>query len=192
MRLRIGLGTLSVLALALFLTGVDGGTSPSQPAWVPATDAAAKLLTAIAAFGAVITASVAYLQYRTNKRTSATQEQIALATAFTELLGRADGRVATVASEAAIAKLFELPLVNQKTDPGEIRGILQWAGTIGIGNGAAAQAAAIECVAYFGCRYAMLNGAALEGLAQILKYSHEHRAQIEQAIQRLQSSKPTS
>lgn len=155
-------------------------------------DEISKLLTSITGFTAVGAAAVAYLEYRIKRNSSATQDDISLATAFTELLARADGRVATMPSEAAISKLFESELMKQQATPGAVRSLLEGAGIIGIGNGDAAQAAAIECVCYFGCQYPMLNVAAREGLARAAQYSKSHAEQAKQAIKKLESASQKS
>jgi predicted transcriptional regulator len=179
-----------LLVGAVLLTGEiakAGATGSSDWLWVVIIDEAAKFLTALAAFGAVFTAAVAYINYKSNAISTATRDEIALATAFTELLGRADGRISTVASESAISKLFDTVLKDQ-VDLRTIRDAIEHAGTLGIGNGAAAQAAAIECVVYFGRRYAVLNAAAREGLDHVLQTTKTHREQVRLGIDKLRDA----
>lgn len=178
-----------VILFGLVLLGAQAVPgAQTEPPWISITDQLAKVLTALAAFGAVIGGVVAYRQYKIQRENAAIQNQIALAASFSDLLGRADGRVTTVASETAIGNLFETDLIKNQVDPAKIREILEGAGTLGIGVGDAAQAAAIECVAFFGCQYPMLNRAAREGLAYVLKYSPSHSKQTQDAIDRLETA----
>lgn len=178
----------AVVGGAIILTGATASSSPSSSdwLWVVIVDEAAKFLTAIAAFGAVLTAIIAYFDYKSKARSSATHDEIALATAFTDLLSRADGRLTTVASEAAVNKLFETGVIKDQ-NPQSIRTALESAATLGVGNGAAAQAAAIECVIYFGTSYEMLKRPAREGLRRVAEHAatQPHREQAEHGVQRL-------
>jgi hypothetical protein len=173
-----------VLPAAVVFLGAEASTT-ATPAWVAGAEAVAKLITAVAACAVFVTAFVAFWQYKSQQETAAIQNRIALASSFSDLLARADGRINTVLSDAAITKLFETDLLKQKTQPDEIRKALAAAATIGIGAGDAAQAAAIECVIYFGSQYEMLNAAASQGLTRVQKYSEKHREQANNGIEKL-------
>ena len=187
--LKLVSGALVALVSGSFLTRWFGDLeSVPLSQWSSLGDTIAKLLTALAACSAVVTAIVAYRQYIVQNRSAAIQNEVTLANAFTDLLARADGRISTVVSDAAITKLFDTDLMKRATTSQEVRDVLQTAGVMGIGNGEAAQSAAIECVVYFGCSYEMLNAAAIAGLQRVRKYSPVLAEQADRAINKLGQS----
>jgi len=142
--------------------------------FAPIATALGTLATAFTAIVGVTKFSTAAKAEERLRRYAETKTLIELSQAFSDLMQRADGRSATIASEAAIEHLFATEAMKRRSaDPQAMKDLLQTAGTIGIGTGEAAQSAAIASIAFFGCEYKHLNAPAQAGLAAVAKYCQD-------------------